>query len=233
MSSISCNNATTAWIHWNAAALDNLSNLTFVWIGRFDGAGSANETIVSKSSGAGSGSFILRRRASPNDTTLEVLRDGATDETIITNASTVTTETWYWIGYRGSMGTSPELYVGTPHTRPTEVGYASRTSGLVLVDTTTDWEVGRLYGPTNSLRGPTAFVGIAGATMSAKELLSHWPIPRKGPGTAWLRYSWTGIYSAKTAIDWSGNRSDGTVHGSTLLTGPPVPSPIVGVGLAA
>ena len=114
-----------------------------------------------------------------------------------------------WVADRAGRDSDgvPRMFVGTPHSRPSEVSYALQEEGIGAVAANDGRRlfIGKTLS-TNTFNGDIAFLAMADSNLSVAELLTHWPRIKRSPTVDWLFNLNFGLHMGTVVLDYGTSR---------------------------
>jgi hypothetical protein len=176
-------------------------------------------------------SFIMNDAETGSDPNLRVYCTRATTDLSPQSTTTLPLNTWNFVAYTldtgAASGSEVKMYWGDLNTTVTEVSYeASPVWGSGAFNARSgELRIGNRYTTPRS-QDPEARIAVLGmisgraSVVTVGELASLQWHPRKVENTTHLM--WLGLHTTTSAIDYSGNASNGTVTGTTHVAGLPM-----------
>lgn len=140
--------------------------------------------------------------------------------------NTITLGQWVFVAWTYD-GTTGKLFKGDPGGAVAEVSYSLNTqgTGALTADATGAVIIGNDVTGATTFDGPIAYVRWFNAALTADELTA---VMYNRPARADALVGFWPLIGASPEPDWSGNASNGTVTGTLIADGPPVPPPYLG-----
>lgn len=153
-------------------------------------------------------------------------RRATTNQQLVSANNTYPLNQWNFVAYTYD-GTTGRLYVATPGGVVSEVTYATNTQGVgaITADGNTNLTIGNDSTGATTFDGRIAYVRWFNAALSLDELTA---VMYNRPARPSALVGFWPLIGASPEPDWSGYVSNGTVTGSVVADGPPVPPPYIG-----